>query len=265
MATPELLSDGLLQDVVALARDAEPAAIAVLLRGSHARGIADAHSDLDLTVITAEESRVPYALWFVDRLGLPALPVSCGARSVESWLQRGREPASWALGLAATEDARYLWHDGCAVDLLGDPPSRHHPADIPELEDFVEAAVKAARGRRTGDPILVRVNARIAAELVPRLLLSLNPGRVARDRRDALRLALAFESVPAGYGDDLANCLGATASDDAVIEAAIERLALGVLAFVREHDPKVDPQLGVTENLVNGALKRHVERAFGES
>ena len=259
------LTDGLVADVLKRVREQEPDAIAVLLRGSHARGVADVHSDLDVTAITTEEPRALYRTWFADRSSLAPLHVSVGSSSVERWLERGREPAKWALGLAATEEARYLWHTGDAITRLGDPPSRYHPLATPELEDFVEAAVKAARGRATGDPVRLRVSARLAAELTPRLLLSLNAPVVARDRRDALRLALELANVPNGYRDDLATCLGLTAAGDATVGSAIKRLSISLLAFVREHHPEVDSQPGVADCLLDGTLGRHVERAFGAS
>lgn len=256
------LTDDLVAVLAERAQELEPNAIAVLLRGSHARGLADAHSDLDLTAITRREPRARYRTWFADRPNLPPLHVSVGACTAEQWLERGHEPVKWALRLAAVEESQYLWRTDDAVSLLGEPPSRHHPPDVPELEDFVEASVKAARGRNSGDAVLLRVSARVAAELAPRLLLPLNPVATAHDRRDAIRLALEFNSAPDGYREDLAICLGVTAVDDHGVADAIERLSIRLLAFLREQDPDVDPQPGVADHLRNGTLERHVEHAF---
>ena len=57
-------------------------------------------------------------------------------------------------------------------------------------------------------------------------------------------------------------CLGVTTADDRAVARSIERLSLGVIAFVREHDPTVDPQTGVSEALVSGAFQRHLAAVF---
>jgi hypothetical protein len=106
-----LLPDRLVVEVVerVLADEAKAGVVAVLLRGSHARGTGDAHSDLDVTAVTHGDPAAPYRTWFAERPGLPPLHVSVGARAIERWLEHGRRPAQWALGLPAIEEARYLW------------------------------------------------------------------------------------------------------------------------------------------------------------
>jgi len=67
----ELLPDGILEEAVEHVLSIESAAgpVAVLLRGSHARGAADAHSDLDLTAVTRDDPTAPYRTWFAARPG----------------------------------------------------------------------------------------------------------------------------------------------------------------------------------------------------
>ena len=141
---------------------------------------------------------------------------------------------------------------------LGDPPSNRHPPAPPELEDFVEALTKVRRARDGSDPLGARWHAQTAAALAPGLLRRLNPERVVRDRREALDAALGLPVAPTGYAGDLAECLGLTAAADEEVAAAALRLGRGLLAFLREHDPDVDPQPGVAEALRDGSFQRQL-------
>jgi hypothetical protein len=51
-------------------------------------------------------------------------------------------------------------------------------------------------------------------------------------------------------------CLGLTAADDGEVGEAALRLGLGILGFVREHDPGVDAQPGVADALRDGTRER---------
>ncbi len=61
--TLEGLPPGVLDDVVDRLRQAEPAALAVLVTGSYASGRASARSDLDLTVLTADPPLAHRRFW----------------------------------------------------------------------------------------------------------------------------------------------------------------------------------------------------------
>ena len=58
------LPEGLLDRVVAALRQAEPAAVGVLVTGSYAGGRATSQSDLDVTVLTAVPALGHYRTWF---------------------------------------------------------------------------------------------------------------------------------------------------------------------------------------------------------
>ncbi|MGH2388743.1 MAG: nucleotidyltransferase domain-containing protein, partial [Chloroflexota bacterium] len=62
-----MVDEAFLNQWVARLRTEEPAAVAVLLRGSYARGQAGSHSDLDLTVLAKGSPRVRYRAVLVDR------------------------------------------------------------------------------------------------------------------------------------------------------------------------------------------------------
>lgn len=174
--------------------DHEPQTIAVLLMGSYAKGTADAASDLDLTAITSSEPQVGYRTWFADRE--PPLHVSAGALTPEAWLSAGDRPARWALGFPAISEAVYLWATDEARALLRESPSLRHPPAEPELEDFVESALKARKRAQAGDELGLRWFAQQTASLAPLLLRPLNAERCVRDSRDALDAALALDVSP---------------------------------------------------------------------
>ena len=253
------LDPDLLARAVAHMRELEPDAVAVVVTGSYAKDTADERSDLDLRALTTEPPRVPYRTWFVDRPGTSPLHVSAGTKTVEDWLADGLGPAAWALGFPARDEATYAWSTPEAVQALGDPPTRLHPASPPELEDFVEALVKVRRAEAAGDAVGARWHARSAAELAPRLLVSLNPERVVHDRRDALDAALSASVAPPGYPDALAACLGVREASNEAVAAAATELGRGLLELLRERAPDVDAQPGIGAALADGTLARQLD------
>jgi phosphoribosyl-AMP cyclohydrolase len=253
------LEPELLVAVVARLLDLEPAAAAVVVTGSYAKGTADERSDLDVRAITTDPPRVRYRTWFAERGNGVPLHVSAGAKSVDDWLAARAEPSEWALGFPAQYEAAYLWATDRVRAALRDPPSHRHPPADAELEDFVEALVKVRRAAAQGDAIGARWHAQSAGRLAPRLLLGLNEERLVHDRREALAAALALPVAPAGWPDDLAVCLGLVAATDEEAAATALRLGAALLAFVRERDPDVDPQPGVAEALRDGSFERQLE------
>lgn len=245
---PPLADDRLLR-IVACLREYEPEATAVLAVGSYARGTADAARDLDLVAITPRP-RNRYRMWFDD-----ALHVSAPAKTGNEWLARRSAPAGWTreLGLAVTIEPVYLLADAETRALLGDPPSHLHPPGPPELEDFVETAVKTRRALRSGDSAAARWHAQAGAMLAPRLLLDLNEQPPVANRDEALAAALAFTVAPERWRDDLAEALAVVDGDST---AALLRLASALLPFLREHAPDVDPQPEIGRYLRDGTLER---------
>jgi len=245
------------EPAVSRLRELEASSIAVLVGGSYARDTADELSDLDLTAIV-EQAGNRYYMWFHDRPGHAPLHVSACARTAGDFLERREIPTGWWLGLPTLEPARYAWSTDDARAVLGEDPSIQRSASPPELEDFFEFSMKVKRAALTGDVFGLRVWAMNAAELAPRLLLSLNPAVVVSSRREAAEAALSFPVAPEHYSEDLRVCLGLTPAQDDTLAYAARRLGLELLGFLREHKPDVDPLPDVIESLVGGALERQL-------
>ncbi len=241
----------MLGDLVERVRAVEDDVIGVFVFGSYARGEASASSDLDLHGVTRVAPAIHYRTWFSDDLH-----VSVGIRSLDEILQRRREPADWSLGFATESPALWLWAEDEAVALLGEQPGFTHPPDPAELEDFVEFCSKAFRA---SDSIGLRVAARMAAETAVPLLRDLNAHVVVRKRAEAVQAALAFETAPHDWAEDLVVALGLDPRDDAAVRAAAERIARGVLRLLRERASTVgDRQPDLTRYLLDGTLERHL-------
>ena len=73
-----------------------------------------------------------------------------------------------------------------------------------------------------------------------------------------MQAALELEPAPEGWADDLAALLALAPADDARVREAVERLARGVLALLRERAPGVDPQPDIGGYLADGTLERHL-------
>jgi phosphoribosyl-AMP cyclohydrolase len=250
------IDDRLLESIVGRLLDLEPTAGAVAAIGSHARGTATAESDLDVQAVTREPALQRYRTWFEERPRGRPLHVSAGAKSVGDWLAERERPSTWALGFPVVGEAVYLWAADDVRERLGDPPTIRHPAAPAQLEDFVEALTKVQRARRDGDAHGLRWHAQEAGRLAPGLIRRVNPEVQVRSRREALSAALELPNAPAGYAEDLAACLGLTAASGTGVADAALRLGLGLLAFVREHDPELDDQPGVGAALRDGTWER---------
>lgn len=235
----------------------EPAATAVLLTGSYAKGTAVIGSDLDLMAVTPSP-RVGYRMWFEERVDDSPLHVSAGATTAGEWIADGAQPARWSLGFPAINAAAYLCTDEATRANLGEDPSLHHPLGKPELEDFVDFVLKAKRAAKAGDELGLRWFAHGAAALAPSLLIPMNEERIVRDGRDALSAALALTLAPGRYGDDLAVCLGLTPASGGDVKIAVARLGVEMLAFLRENAPCVDAQPEIAGYLADGTLERHL-------
>lgn len=251
------LDAAVLERIVARLRELEPALVAVLVAGSYAKGTADESSDLDLDVVTADEPRSPYRMWFEERPEQKPLHVSPSVKSLAAWPAKRDQPQAWTLGFRAQYVVRYVWATDEARAALGEPTQVHPPAE-PELEDFVEYVQKLRRATARAESMHVRTYAHEAARLAPRLLRTLNEDVVVHDRREALEAALAFDVAPEHYRDDLVACLGIVAATDNDVEYAALRLARELLAFLRTRKPDVDPQPDIARYLADGTLERYL-------
>lgn len=242
--------------VVERALALEESAIGLAVAGSYAKRTATSDSDLDVVLFTGTPPVARYMTWFESRLSGRPLHVSLGVREPHEWLKRAAQPEAWSLGLPARFDAVWLWATGELRATLGDDPTQHHPAADAELEDLVETLIKARRALRIGDAFAARLHARDAAELMPRLLHLLEPGREVADRADAIYAALELPTVPHGFRADFSVALGLDTAETDVVVAAAFRLGRGTLTLVRERAPHLDPQPGIATALQSGVLER---------
>jgi len=248
-----------------------PGTRAIILKGSHARGQAGPHSDIDFDVLTESGDESYRAYLEPDEAGR-LIHVSVAVDSVEAWLADEDEPASWSFGLPAIEATKLLWAATGELRSRLDRPFHAHPAGDPELEDFVEGLGKVRNALREGNDLAVRLAAQNLARLCPTLLRLLNPDVRAETHLGALEAALAFQKAPTGYREDMLRCLGlsgkATTPDE--ILAAAERLVLGTLRLLGAHLSRHDPaqegnpefefEIGLEPLLRNGTLERYLNQ-----
>ena len=254
----EGVEPALLERVVRRLLELEPGAVALLVSGSYAKGLADEQSDLDLVVVREGEPSCPYRMWFEERPEAAPLHISPSWRTLERCIAERSQPEDWGLGFPAHNVTRYVWATDAGRRLLGEPPDYVHPPGEPQLEDFVEFLAKVQRCARLGDTVGVRIFAREAACRAPGLLRTLNPAVVVRDRREAVGAALSLPVAPEHFRQDLEVSLGLVAADDASAERSALRLGRELLAFLREHDSSVDPQPDIAQYLADGTLERHL-------
>jgi phosphoribosyl-AMP cyclohydrolase len=240
----------------------EPSAAAVLLVGSHARGVAGPYSDLDLTLLTKEVPADRYRAIFVEQAEDQLLHVSVLAMQWEEWVAMYRKPASWSFSLPAARAVRVLWADDAVRSQLAGVAGTN-PAGPIELEDFVECACKVKNAHAAGDELALRLAAQDLARLCPSVLQPINTVPEVRTRPEALRVALDLAVAPAGYREDMLVCLGLTGrqiSTDRVRESALH-LAVGVVDLLAAYGG--EPQLPLY--LRDGRLRRYLEQTVGDS
>jgi phosphoribosyl-AMP cyclohydrolase len=252
------LSAGLTDRVVASSREREPGATGILVHGSYATGRARPDSDLDLAIFVSGPPTVHYRTWFEERKG--QLPLHVSARSdltVEIWKQEAMTPADWALGIPVELAHVWLWPgDGYLRNTLGDNPVVRKPGAAPEVEDMVDALLKARLAVVTGDSIGLRLAAQDAVRFAAPCVVALNTPERARDPRSALTTILGLPVAPLGWRDDVVTCLGLSSRGDHDVAAAGERLVRGVLRLLRETDPYVDPQPDIARYLIDGTFEK---------
>jgi predicted nucleotidyltransferase len=241
---------------------------AILLKGSHARGDAGPHSDIDFDVLVTRSEKTTYAAYIEETVSGRSIHVSIAIHDLATWIADEADPVSWSFGLPAREIFRLLWASSAPSsdtlrDLLG-RPSRVHPPSDPQLEDFIECFAKVRNADRDHDELALRLAAQNLAQLCPTLLRLVNPEVVPDTRLAALRAVLAFPVAPARYRDDLLHCLGLAddaTSREAIFEAS-QRLTAGTLALLQaaylDHHLAGAFEDGLDVALENGTLARHV-------
>ena len=241
-----------------------PGTVAVLLKGSHARGDAGPYSDIDFDVLVSGDSVEEYLTRLDTSETGRLVHISAAVQDLSGWLAEESEPEPWAFGLPVREATKLLWaSDEAPRERLDQPYRTHLPGD-PELEDFVESLGKVANAMRAGDDLGVRMAAQTLAQLCPSVLRPINPEVWAGSPRTALDAALALPIAPATYREAMRACLGlsdeSTTVDD--MSQAARRLVTGVLPLLRRYATAITPHLppDLARYLQDGTLERYVRQ-----
>lgn len=213
-------------------REEYPHAVAILLKGSHARGEAAFWSDIDFDVLVSTPDIEDYRTWIVpfgDRLA----HISAAIESVTGWERDTADPSRWSYGLPTHETIRLLWAVDDDTRHRLDRPHKSHPASEGEVEDTLEALAKVRNAIALGDDLAVYQSAQTVAKLIPTLLIPINPPVAVQHAREALDAILAFPNTPDGFVDDWLICLGLVDQRTVVTTAAAaERIVRGTLAML---------------------------------
>nr|WP_063840508.1 aminoglycoside nucleotidyltransferase ANT(4')-IIa [Pseudomonas aeruginosa]AAA25717.1 aminoglycoside-4'-adenyltransferase [Pseudomonas aeruginosa] len=188
-------------------REAYPHAVAILLKGSYARGEASAWSDIDFDVLVSDEEVEEYRTW-IEPVGERLVHISVAVEWVTGWERDSADPSSWSYGLPTQETTQLLWAADENIRRRLDRPFKVHPAAEPEVEDTVEALGKIRNAMVRGDDLAVYQAAQVVGKLIPTLLVPINPPTYARFAREAIDRILAFPNVPEGFAADWLTCMG---------------------------------------------------------
>lgn len=236
-----------------------PNTVTILLAGSHARGEAGPHSDVDLRVVQSHGA-TGYPVFFEPTAEGRLRHVSVDLTTLAEWEEEQDEPADWALFLPTEQVERLVWATAEVAARLGPTPTKRQPAGDPQIEDFLEYASKVKNALRAGDTVALRWAAHGQARLAPGLLAALNPPVRAQTAVHALRLALDFPVAPPGYQQAMRVCLGLDEqghSDSEVAEAS-RLLAEGVFRLLREHEGTGIAEADLRQALLDGTLERYL-------
>ena len=213
-------------------RDEYPHAVAIILKGSHARGEARPWSDVDFDVLVSTQAVEEYRTW-IEPVGERLVHISAAVETLDAWIDDGDAASSWSLGFPTIETTKLLWAIDEEHRKLLDQPYQLHPAHEVEIEDTMEALSKMRNALDRGDHIAVYRNANKLATLIPTMLVPINPTRSVANSRQAIEAVLALENVPTGFAQDWLYCMGYVDSrtPEATLETAA-RMFAGVLAML---------------------------------
>ena len=219
-------------------REAYPDAVAIILKGSHARGEAKPWSDIDFDVLVSTPDVEEYRTW-IEPVGERLVHISVAVESLDAWIADREEPSSWSLGFPTIETTKLLWTiDDEHTQLLDHPHKTHPPHEI-EIEDTMEALGKMRNALGRGDTISVYRNANKLAMLIPTMLVPVNPSVSVANSRQAIDAVLALPNVPTGFAEDWLYCMGYV--DNRTPEGALvaaTRMFTGALALLPA-DPEI--------------------------
>jgi hypothetical protein len=241
-----------------------PNVVAILLKGNHAQGAPGPYSDIDFDVLVDREPHEDYLAWLDEDDNGRLHHISVAVQDLVGWMAEAREPVSWAFGLPAAESTRFLWARDPMLRTQLNVPARMHPAQDPELEDFIEAWGKVRNARLRDDDLAMRLAAQTLGSLAPTLLQYLNPKDSPASRYQAMQVILAFPVAPEGYRNDIGRCLGISGKATLMTELydAAERLTFGIIPLLREHADVFEGILphDLYTYLVDGTLDRYIRQ-----
>ena len=256
-----MIDDRWLETWVERLRGLYPNTVAILLAGSHARGEAGPHSDVDLRVVQSH-GVTGYPVFFEPTADGRLRHISVDLTTLDEWEGEGDEPADWALFLPTEQVERLVWATPDVAARLGPTPTKRQPAGDPQVEDFLEYASKVKNALRAGDSLALRWAAHGQARLAPGLLAALNPPVRAQTAVHALKLALDFPVAPPGYRQAMLVCLGLDdqGHTDAEVAQASRALALGVFRLLRERDGIGIAEADLRQALLDGTLEQYLKQ-----
>jgi predicted nucleotidyltransferase len=241
-----------------------PNVVAIVLKGSHAQDAPGPYSDIDFDVLVDREPYEDYLAWFEEDDNGRLHHISVAVQDLVGWMSEAREPVSWSFGLPAAESTRLLWARDPMLRTQLDAPVRIHPAQDPELEDFIEAWGKVRNARIRNDELAMRLAAPTLGSLAPTLLQCLNTKVRPASRHQAMQVILSFSVAPEGYRDDMERCLGFSgeAISLAYLHDAAQRLTFGIVALLREHANEIEGTLphDLYTYLVDGTLDGYIRQ-----
>lgn len=233
-----------------------PSAIAILLKGSHARGEASTWSDIDFDVLVSEPDFEEYRAW-IEPWQNRLVHISTALETADAWERDSSEPSPWSLGLPTIETTKLMWAVDEPTRLRFDHPHKSHPPAEPEIEDTMEALGKIRNAIAKGDTIGVYRNANKMATLLPTMLVPINPTVAVSNSRQAIDAVLAFPNVPTGFAADWCYCMGyvdqRTPAETLVVAA---RLFAGVLELVSAHPDVLDQDF--SRMIQDGTLRAYL-------
>lgn len=239
-------------------RNEHPDAIAVLLKGSHARGEATLWSDIDFDVLVSTSDTESYRTW-LEEIDGRLVHVSAAVEGIGGWLEDAEEASSWSFGLPTAETTQLLWAANDEWRGQLDRPAKLHPAADAEVEDSVEVFGKMAKALKSGDTPGLYSSAHTLATLIPTLLVPVNDVPPVASRRQAIDAIVAMTNVPTGFREDWLICMGFVDCRDLETTcAAAERMLQGVLELVPTDEEVVGEDMA--RILADGSLTRYIRQ-----
>lgn len=266
------LLPALLDGLVAELRAAEPAALAILLFGSLARGSAGPFSDIDLRVVTAGEPRMRDRVRFLARPDGGLIHLSVGSRPLAEIVEAAGDPERWPWLIETHRTARTLWQQpGAAEGLLAEIRAREPSPEAYAaksgyyLETLLEQAAKLKNAVARGDDPGVRAAAAHLAEMCWRLLRPLNPVLTFTGESSQWDRICAFTVAPEGYAGDLRCCLGLLADPRPLHALAWRalRLAAGTVGVIAANAAALHLPDDLARAVADGSLARCLQQADG--